>query len=527
MLKFKKASADEVRAKRKDHVKDLSSGTAVLKGFKAPPSWNDDTRSAKFIMSSESVDRYRDIVVQGGIDTTAFEKNPQGLLFHNSRSWPIGLWSDITKVLTGRPKRLEGVLNFLPEGTDEDADRAARHVKAGSMRTVSIGFIPDWSDVDFILDEDDDWTGGFRFNKCELIECSLVPVPAQPDAMVKDAGGDFQLARDLIEDILDTYTKTPEGLLVPLDAYGAKHRELSGNRSSIVVEKALLPTVKHVERSALAIKANTDEEAREYVGAKVAFDPAHPENKGSPFDDVLAKATGEVIGSWIVDDGEFKGVHGLAVEFLTNDYSGMFRGIKAERFVLVKAAESDEPDEEHKAIDETDGLSEEAVAGLIERGMVFLTERKVGDKTLSGAIIAKSFEEAEEIAAARGLGEKVVGEKVATIDKAVEVEQEPEPKDSASTEVQQLSVKLNVTTDIAETTKQIEALESITDRVIAKIGKIFGFHKAPAATERRDPELTVEGDEKTPPTEAEIAELKARAAATRARLIAKGMIAAE
>lgn len=238
MLKFRKASADEVRAKRKQHVKDLSAGTAMLKGFKAPPSWNDDTRSAKFIMSSESVDRYRDIVVQSGIDTTAFEKNPQGLLFHNSRSWPIGLWSDITKVLSGRPKRLEGVLNFLPEGTDEDADRAARHVKAGSMRTVSIGFIPDWEEVDFILDEDEDWTGGFRFNKCELIECSLVPVPAQPDALVKDVGGDFQLARDLIEDILDTYTKTPEGLLVPLDSYRQTHAELSGNPTSVVVEKS-------------------------------------------------------------------------------------------------------------------------------------------------------------------------------------------------------------------------------------------------------------------------------------------------
>src|SRR3546814_8731244 len=77
-LKFKKASADEVHAKRKTQTKDVAGGTAMVKGFKAPPSWNKDTRSARFIMSSESVDRYRDIVIQSGMDTAAFEKNPQG-----------------------------------------------------------------------------------------------------------------------------------------------------------------------------------------------------------------------------------------------------------------------------------------------------------------------------------------------------------------------------------------------------------------------------------------------------------------
>src|SRR3546814_14373277 len=104
-LKFKKASADEVHAKRKTQTKDVAGGTAMVKGFKAPPSWNKDTRSARFIMSSESVDRYRDIVIQSGMDTAAFEKNPQGLLFHNSRNWPTGLWSDVTNNLTRPPQR--------------------------------------------------------------------------------------------------------------------------------------------------------------------------------------------------------------------------------------------------------------------------------------------------------------------------------------------------------------------------------------------------------------------------------------
>lgn len=461
MLKFKKASADEVRAKRKEHVKDLSAGTAMMKGFKAPPSWNKDTRSARFIMSSESVDRYRDIVVQSGIDTTAFEANPQGLLFHNSRGWPIGLWSDITKILSGRPKRTEGVLNFLPEGTDADADRAARHVEAGTMRTVSIGFIPDWEDVDFILDEEEDWTGGFRFNKCELIECSLVPIPAQPDAMVKDASGDMKLARELIEDILDTYTKTPEGLLVPLDAYREKHLELGGNRTSIIVDKSLLQAVKFVAPKDMKISASTNDEAKAFIGAKVALDQKHAENK-----DVVehwAKDSGEVIDSWIVPEGEFKGVHALAVEFITtHGISGMLRGAKAERFLLIKSDDEGDPDEE-----DPDDQDDPEVEG-----------------------------------------------------DAVE---DPETEESKS-----MTIKLNVGSNVVETRKQVEELESTIDRVIGKFAKLFGRStKDNAPIEKKEPELTVEPEVREPPTEAEITAAKARAAAIRERLIAKAMISAE
>lgn len=219
MPRYKKISADEARAKRNDHVRSGAGGEVLVKGIKAPPSWNKEQRSARFIMTSESVDRYGDIVVQAGLDLTRFLENPQGLLFHNSRSWPAGSWSDVTKVLSGRPKRTEGTFNFLPDGTDEDADRAARHVSAGSIRTVSIGFAPNWDDIELILDDEEEWVTGLKFNQSELLECSLVPIPAQPDALVKDAGGDFRLARDLIEEVLDTYAKTPEGLLIPMGEY--------------------------------------------------------------------------------------------------------------------------------------------------------------------------------------------------------------------------------------------------------------------------------------------------------------------
>lgn len=270
MPKFKKVSADEARAKRNDHVRKGFSGEVMVKGFKAPASWNKEQRSARFTMSSESVDRMGDIIVQAGLDITRFLQNPQGLLFHNSRSWPIGMWSDVTKVLSGRPKRTEGTLNFLPEGTDEDADRAARHVSVGSIRTVSIGFSPNWDDVEMILDDEGEWCTGFRFNSAEMLEASCVPIPAQPDALVKDVGGDFRLARDLIEEVLDTYAKTPEGLLIPMSEYEKAYRS--------VVEKisddASAPAV-------AATEAKGDEPAAESTkdGDEPECEPMEPEGE--------------------------------------------------------------------------------------------------------------------------------------------------------------------------------------------------------------------------------------------------------
>lgn len=394
-MPFKKVSADEAKAmleKRKEHLRDTASGPAILRAMKAPPSWDGEKRTARFVMSSESVDRYKDIVSQAGLDITRFLENPQALLFHNSRSWPIGNWSDITKILNGRPKRTEGTLNFMPADMDPDCDRAVVHVAAGTIRTVSIGFIPNWDEIEFILDEDEDWTGGFRYNESELIECSLVPIPAQPDAMAKSADGDMVLARELIEDVLDNWARSPEGLIIPRVAYEAAYMDVVGERSTFIIDLGLSPApAAFVPKAALALNATTDEEARALVGATVTLDPAHAENKGWPFD-VLAKAEGEIIASYIVAEGEFKGVHALWVEFLTDAYSGMFRGIKAERFVLVPAKEGAAP---------TDPAPEPAAPEEPKVKTVTSAAEETGDVQLDTITIPLKLDSAE---AEAGLG---------------------------------------------------------------------------------------------------------------------------
>lgn len=227
----KKVSLDEVLSKRKDGVgKSAAGNEAMFKGSSAPTSWDKDERSAVFVMTTEEQDRDMDIVVQAGIDLTHFMKNPQALIFHNSRSWPVGGWNDV-KMVNGRPKRHEGRLKFLPaDGPVKEIDQAAWMVENGGIKTVSIGFMPKDGAIEYV-DEEKGWWGGLKFLETELYECSLVPIPAHPSALVKSAAGEMTLAKDLIEEILDTYAKDPRtGGLIERKLYEDEYFFLVGSK---------------------------------------------------------------------------------------------------------------------------------------------------------------------------------------------------------------------------------------------------------------------------------------------------------
>lgn len=456
---FKRVSADEAHAKatekRKDILRDTTAGVSIMKAAKAPASWNPEARSARFVMTTQQLDRYGDIVVTAGGDMTEFLRNPVGLLFHNSRTWPVASWTNVEVLSRTRPPRMEGDFSLLPEGGPvKEVDECAWMIANGGIRACSIGFIPDWDDIELIYDDDEGWLTGFQFNKWELTECSVCAVPANAGALVKSAHGDMNLAKELLEDVLDNWVKTPEGLLLSRADFEATHKGVATERKHFIVDKDFVPTVgKFVERDQAAVSAATEEEAREYVGAWVVLDPAHPENKEAPFD-ILARAHGEVIASFIVDDGPKKGVHGLAVEFLTDDWSGMFRGIEASRFLLAK-----------KQAEITDPTPE--------------TTEKDLKVELTVDIDTSSIEKANEAAGN------------------------------------------------FETT--IERVEKRFDGLMVKISKFFSGDSqkgVETAVDRVDPEIVIEPEVKSPPTDEDIESARVKATAVRERLIQKGMIAA-
>ena len=128
----------------------------------------------EFVLSDDTVDRYGDVVEPKGWDLSWFVKNPIALFDHNS-AFPIGTWADV-RIEGGR---LLARLNLAARGTSDRIDELIGLVEQGILRAVSVGFIPLKSAP---MDPDKPYNGT-RFLEQELLETSLVSVPANPAAL--------------------------------------------------------------------------------------------------------------------------------------------------------------------------------------------------------------------------------------------------------------------------------------------------------------------------------------------------------
>jgi HK97 family phage major capsid protein/HK97 family phage prohead protease len=131
-----------------------------------------DNKSMEFILSDATPDRYGDIIEPAGWDLKNFNRNPIALFNHNS-DFPIGSWEKL-KVVDGK---LRGHLTMAPAGTSPRIDELRNLIEAGILRAVSVGFRP----IERTYIEGSN--GGIRYLKSELIETSLVSVPANPNAL--------------------------------------------------------------------------------------------------------------------------------------------------------------------------------------------------------------------------------------------------------------------------------------------------------------------------------------------------------
>lgn len=125
-----------------------------------------------YVMSDETVDRMGDVIEASGWRLDNFVKNPIALFGHD-HTFIVGHWTNV-KVQGGK---LIGKLNLLPAGVSERLDEIRAAVEAGVLRAVSVGFTADPEQVERMK------TGGLRFRAADLMECSLVSVPANPNAL--------------------------------------------------------------------------------------------------------------------------------------------------------------------------------------------------------------------------------------------------------------------------------------------------------------------------------------------------------
>jgi HK97 family phage prohead protease/HK97 family phage major capsid protein len=138
-----------------------------------------DAAADEFVLSDNSVDRQGDVIEQNW-ELANFRANPIAL-FNHDRDQVIGVWDDV-RVEGGR---LIGKLKLASADTPGPLGALVNSVRSlldqKILRSTSVGFRE--VEKQKINEHASDFWGPFRYTKSELLEVSLVAVPANPNAV--------------------------------------------------------------------------------------------------------------------------------------------------------------------------------------------------------------------------------------------------------------------------------------------------------------------------------------------------------
>jgi phage head maturation protease len=144
-----------------------------------------EERAIRFVASDGSVDRYGDVIEPNGWDLKHFRNNPVLLWMHDHSFGALGL-IDVhgAHALHVRDGQLRARARFEKDNLAEPLQKLKlwEQVQAGLLRGFSISARP-LVDPEPIMNGKGIRTGGVRYPKVELLEISLVTVPANPNAL--------------------------------------------------------------------------------------------------------------------------------------------------------------------------------------------------------------------------------------------------------------------------------------------------------------------------------------------------------
>jgi HK97 family phage prohead protease len=146
-------------------------------------------RTVSFVFSDSSVDRYGDTIDARGWVLDNFKANPVALFGHDANSVENVIGNARNVRVEGN--RLIGDIEFMPAETNPNAEVVYQMVKGGYLKTVSVGFQP----LEWHLTKDKNRPGGVDFRKQELLEISIVPIPANPNALTQAKAAGFDIER--------------------------------------------------------------------------------------------------------------------------------------------------------------------------------------------------------------------------------------------------------------------------------------------------------------------------------------------
>ena len=172
----------------------------IIKGYNvaiAEKGINEESRTVEWTITTDDIDRDHDVVSADGWDLKNYQKNPVVLWAHQMRELPIARSINIEKAANG----LVSTSQFPTRDEYDFADTVFNLIKGGFLKAVSVGFMP----LEWKWAENDARPLGWDILKAELYEYSVVPVPANPHALVraKAAGINVEPLRQWAERCLD------------------------------------------------------------------------------------------------------------------------------------------------------------------------------------------------------------------------------------------------------------------------------------------------------------------------------------
>lgn len=160
------------KPKFEDRVKNFEFSSSVK-----TDSVNEQEHTAEFVLSTNHIDRHGEVVDQDTWELENFMNAPRLLLQHESNSFPIGRWENLRIEEENGVKSLIGTAKFAYKEYDK-AKTAFDLVKGGYLNTVSVGFRSKrW-------EFNEDLEAWVSYDN-ELLECSLVSIPANANALMK------------------------------------------------------------------------------------------------------------------------------------------------------------------------------------------------------------------------------------------------------------------------------------------------------------------------------------------------------
>jgi HK97 family phage prohead protease len=195
-------------------------------------------RALQFVISTRGPDRDGDNINQRGWLLDNFKANPVVLWAHDYKALPVGKATEIGV----RGDQLMATVQFVPAEIYPLAETVFQMLKAGFLRATSVGFRPlKWHTR----------ADGIDFDQQELLEFSIVPVPANPEALIVSRGANPEAVRSWLrgtqerqransndDDIVLELEDDPVvlELVDPLDDRAARRDVFDVDRAEVVAE---------------------------------------------------------------------------------------------------------------------------------------------------------------------------------------------------------------------------------------------------------------------------------------------------